>query len=95
LLPSRAKPLYEALCGTAGLFGRDINWDIKIRKNGIRQCWASVEFLCKINTQHSPEVTRNQKHQSENHGVGGSIPPLGTIHFKYLAEIPKTEMWWR
>ncbi len=28
------------------------------------------------------DSVENQKNVTENHGVGGSIPPLGTIYFK-------------
>jgi hypothetical protein len=32
------------------------------------------------------QVAQLVEHVTENHGVGGSIPPLGTIHFNELVE---------
>jgi hypothetical protein len=33
------------------------------------------------------QVAQLVEHATENRSVGGSIPPLGTIHFNGLAEI--------
>jgi hypothetical protein len=38
------------------------------------------------------QVAQLVEHVTENHGVGGSIPPLGTIDFSHLDEKPESEL---
>jgi hypothetical protein len=40
---------------------------------------VSGRFASNVNGRKLPEDAGNLEHQTENHGVGGSIPPLGTI----------------